>query len=324
MIEYYGLPTVLDPNNIKVTQSDLAAFKRDRRVWFLKTFLGIRPRIPSPVSPLVLGTLVHTALEARYARGEDVEEAFRAAVLESEIEYRSESPYFNEYAWNKQAELGRRMLEGYEDWLAEEHYDADITTVAVERLLQLVVSYRGVPVTLTGKADHIVRDNLTGDLWVYDWKTTNNLERMTQQARTTDQLPFYMTLQQALAPTEYVEGAAFTMLRKTQRSDRAKPPFYTRETVRYSDEALENRRAGIDGAIDDYVRVLLELHAGVPNPLRVAYPNPGVLRFDRELDPLIDMIDNGGNVAGIIAAEYKQVSPYERYATTPASMLEDI
>jgi len=320
---YYGLDTVLPTDRIKVTQSDLASFKRDRRMWFLKTYLGLRPVYEKVVGPLVLGTLVHAALEARYLRGEDIEEAFRKATYEAEVEYRASAPYFNEAAWNKQAEMGRRMVEGYEQWLEEEHYDADITTVAVERLLQVETTYHGVPVVLSGKADHIVRDNLSGELLVYDWKTTNNFDRMIRQAHTTDQLPYYMTLQQTLEPSEHVSGAAFTMLLKTQRSDRAKPPFYRREVVRYTRAGLATRRAAIDGAISDYVRTALALHAGVDNPMRVAYPNPGVLAFDREFDDLNDIIDGGGNVEGMIRAHFTQVNPYARYETTPASMLDD-
>ena len=324
MTEYYGLQTVLDPNNIKITQSDLAAFKRDRRVWFLKTYLGIRPKQEKTSGPLVLGTMVHTALEGRYRYGQDLLEAYDAAVQETHDAYILTEPYFSEHEWNKQAELGRIMLEGYEEWLDTEHIDSDISTFAVEKLLQVETTYHGIPVTLSGKADHIVRNNLTGELLVYDWKTTNNLERMTRQAHTTDQLPYYMTLQQALEPDEYVAGAAFTMLLKTKRSDRARPPFYRREPVRFTPEALENRQAGIGGAISDYVRVVAQLHDGAANPLRLAYANPGVMSFDRDLDPLIDIMDNGGNVPGVIAALYKQVNPYERYAEKTTSMLDDM
>ena len=324
MTEYYGHKPVLHTSHIKITQSDLASFKRDRRVWFLTTFLGIRPQYEKTTGPLVLGTLVHTALEGRYRYGKDLLEAFREACEAQLAIYTATEPYFDHAGWIKQCELGRKMLEGYEEWLDTEHIDADITTVAVERLLQVEVGIDGIPVTLSGKADHIVRNNLTGELLVYDWKTTNNLERMTRQARTTDQLPYYMTLQQALEPSERVAGAAFTMLLKSQRSDRARPPFYHREPVRFTREALANRQAGIDGAIRDYVRTVVALHEGVDNPLRVAYPNPGVMTFDRHLDALIDVIDNGGNVPGIISAQYKQVNPYERYKETPTSMLDDM
>lgn len=323
MTEYYGLRTVLDPEHITITQSDLAAFKRDRRIWFLKTYLGIRARTVKTSSPLVLGTLVHAALEDRYVNGTDILVAFHNACLQAEIEYRSEDPYFDEAGWLKQAEMGRVMLEGYEEWLDTEHIDSNITTLDIEKLVRFATVYDGVPVTLTGKVDHVVQDKLTGEILIYDWKTCADLERMTRQAHTTEQLPFYMTLQQAMDPANRVGGAAFTMLKKSKRTDRAKPPFYRRETVRYSPQALESRQDGIDGAIRDYVRVITQLHEGTNKPMRYAYPNPGVLQFDRELDPIIDVMDNGGHVGAIVTAQFSQVNPYIRYGATPTSMLED-
>lgn len=313
-MEYFGLRTVLDPDNIVVTQSDLAAFKRDRRLWFFRTYLGLQPIHEPVTSPLILGTLVHGALEFEYRGTRPIMDAYEGLIRASRAYYESTTPAFDVHGWNKQTELGRLMLEGFIEWRTTEHIDTDIRTVAVEKLLEVHTHYLGSRVTLTGKADLIVQDRLTGETLIYDFKTTNNLERTIKQAHTTEQLPYYLTLQQAIAPTEWVTGAAFYLLLKSRRTARAAPPFYHREKVGFSKAALETRRSGIHGAITDYVRVIQALHEGTPRPFMYAYPNPGVLQFDRAYDRLIDVIDSGGNVAGMIAANFKQASPYARYS----------
>lgn len=323
MTEYFGLHTVLDPERITITQSDLAAFKRDRRRWFFRTYLGLQPKTVTSASPLVLGTLVHAALERRYRDGDDVMDAYAEVVEAARAEFESDTRTpFDVPGWTKQATLGQRMLEGFEEWLATEHIDSDVRTVAVEKLLQVETSYLGSPVLLTGKADLIVEDRHSGETLIYDFKTTANLARTIQQAHTTEQLPFYLTLQQATNPEAWVSGAAFYALLKSQRTDRARPPFYARTRVSYSREALAVRRSGIHGAITDYVRVVQALHAGTTKPFVHAYPNPGVLQFDRSYDLLSDVLDSGGNIAGMIAAHFEQRSPYARY-TTPTSLLPE-
>lgn len=323
MTSYYGVDTVLDPTLIKITQSDLAAYKRDRRIWFLKTYLGLRPKRMQGISPLVLGSMVHGALEAEYKFGKDMLDWLAVEVQTLGTEYAKNDPYFQWADWHKQAEQARLMLEGYREWITDGNLDVRYRQWAVEHLLQVHTQYDGTPVVLTGKADMIVRDTLTNELLVWDWKTAAQIERTVRQAHTTEQLPFYLTLLQANEPTEQVGGAAFNILLKSKRTERAKPPFYHREFVNYDRRALAARQASIDGTILDYVRTVKELNAGVAEPLRVAYANPGVLNFDTWLNPLLEVMDTGGNVAGIIRAQYVQSDPYGRYAEPESPLLPD-
>jgi hypothetical protein len=321
---YYGFDTVLDPNDLRISQSDLQAFKRDRRIWFLKTYMGFRPKIERPIGPLVLGTLTHSALEALYVYGADPVDAFAAEAEKAKDKYIEHGPgYFDHNAWNKQCDQGRLMLEGYVEWLDETSADAPYRTLAVEKHLEVEAVYLGQKVRLIGKADHIVEDRFTGETLVFDWKTTNSLERMIRQAHTTEQLPYYMTLEAATGQPHKVGGAAFTVLLKSKRTVNAKPPFYQRELVRYGPGELALKQAGIHGVITDYVRVVQALNTGVPQPLVHAYPNPGVLSFDSDFNMLIDTIDHDGNVAGMLDAHYQQNDPYARYAVPESSFLTD-
>lgn len=323
MTTYYGLTPVLDPDNIKITQSDLAAYKRDRRIWFLKTFLGIRSKTIDSIGPLTAGTMAHAALEAKYKYGEDMLPWYRDYARREFEVHRKADPYLQRAAWDAQAELIRVVLEGYEEWIDADNLDAPWETVDVERLLEVRATVNGYPVLLTGKVDLIMRNRFTGAQRIFDWKTTNNIERTLMQAHSTEQLPFYMTLLMALEPHTRVDGAAFNVLLKSKRTARAKPPFYKRETVGYDTRALTARQASIDGTISDYVTTVTRLHEGVAEPLRVCYANPGVLNFDRGLNPLIDIMDNGGNVAGIIRSQYQQVNPYARYNQPESALLSE-
>lgn len=323
MTRYYGVDTVLDPERIKITQSDLAAFKRDRRIWFLKTYLGLRPKVESVVGPLTLGTMVHAALEADYKHGHDLIEWYVDHAKQLGELYAEEVPYFQQDKWDKQAELGRVMLEGYQEWIDADNLDARYKTVDVEKLLEVTTTYLGSTVHLTGKADLIVEDRVTGEMLIFDWKTTANLERTIKQAHYTEQLPYYMTLLAANEPGHRVAGAAFNILLKSKRTARATPPFYHREHVRYGPIPLAARQASIDGTILDYVRTVQALNEGVDQPLRVAYANPGVISFDPGMTPLTDAMDHGERIEGLIAAQFRQIDVYARYAEPESPLLSD-
>lgn len=323
MTHYYGLDTVLNPERIKITQSDLATFKRDRRIWFLKTYLGLRPKLETVIGPLELGTIVHAALEAEYKHGHNLLDWYHAHVKKLGEHYADTVPYFSQEKWDKQAELGRVMLEGYRDWIIDNNLDARYKTIEVEKLLEVDTTYLGSHVHLTGKADLIVQDRVTDELLVFDWKTTANLERTIKQAHYTEQLPFYMTLLAANEPTHQVAGAAFNILLKSKRTARASPPFYHREHVRYGAIPLAARQASIDGTILDYVRTVQALNEGAPEPLRIAYANPGVISFDPGMTPLTDAMDYGERIEGLIAAQFRQIDIYARYAEPESPMLSD-
>ena len=312
---YYGVSTVLDPEAITVTQSDLSTFIRDRRAWFLGVYLGLKPKAVKATGPLILGSLVHNALERYYVSDEDLVAAFLDEVREAELSLIAADRNYSVHEWNKQAALGRRMCEGFVEWVEETGVDSGIEVLDVEKRLEFLTSYHGVPVILTGKADLIVRDRMTGIVRVYDHKTTANMARTIDQARGTIQLPYYLTLQEAIAePGVRVAGAAFTILLKSMRQTGRGGPFYHRETVSYTPHGLAARRAQIHGAIRDYVDVVLRLHEGVREPMEWAYPNHTAPSWSNGPHKILaEGIDNGDDVTRMVADLYLQKDPYARY-----------
>lgn len=311
---YYGVQTVLDPENVTVTQSDLAAFIRDRRSWFLGVYLGLRPLQMRATGPLVLGTLVHNALERFYVADEDLVESFLDEVHEAESGLILADRNYSVHEWTKQATLGRRMCEGYVEWLDESGVDSGIQVLDVEKRLEVRTTYQGTPVTLTGKADLIVRDRHTQVVKILDHKTSANIGRTIDQARTTIQLPYYLTLQEVTGdPDDRVSGAAFTILLKSMRTS-GRGPYYCREQVTYTPHGLAARRAQIHGAIHDYVRVVNALHDGVDEPMQWAYPNHTAPSWaNGQFRMLSEAIDGGDDVRRMISDFYVQKDPYARY-----------
>lgn len=320
---YYGVRTVLDPELITVTQSDLSAFIRDRRSWFLGSYLGLKSKSLKATGPLVLGSLVHEALERYYVSDEDLVSAFLDEVHKAEQDLILADRNYSVYEWNKQAELGRRMCEGFVEWADEHNIDSGIVIEDVERRLEVRTKYDGVPVVLTGKADMVVRDRMSGILSIFDHKTSANIGRTIDQARTTIQLPFYLTLQEATAdPGERVSGAAFTILLKSMRTS-GRGPFYHRERVSYTPRGLTSRRAQIHGAIRDYVRTVVALHEGVREPMEWAYPNHTAPSWvNGSFTLLAEAIDGGDDVTRMISDLFVQRDPYARYRADKSMLVE--
>lgn len=319
---YYGVSSVLNPDVVTVTQSDLSAFIRDRRSWFLGSYLGLRSKAFKSTGPLVLGSLIHEAMERYYAWEEDLVEAFMDEVYKAEQTLILADRNYSVHEWQKQAALGKRMCEGFVEWVEEHNIDSQIRVVDIEKRLEVRTSYDGVPVILTGKADMIVEDRLTGSVSIYDHKTTANLTRTIEQARTTIQLPFYMTLQEATDPGQRVSGAAYTILLKSMRQS-GRGPFYHRERVTYTPHGLAARRSQIHGAIRDYVRVVSTLHEGVKEPMEYAYPNHAAPSWSNSGYRLLaEAIDGGDDVARMIRDLYVQKDPYARYRDEK-SMIDD-
>lgn len=309
-----------------VSQSDIAAFKRDRREWMLGTYLGLRPKHEPPLGPLRLGTRVHAALEQHYGMSYDLVEAYRK-ICERELEDIYESGIvFDRSAWDKEAELGRIMLEGYREWLDETGADADYETVSVEQKLSHIFDIDGTPVEVRGKIDHRVKDRFTGMHLVEDWKTTANMDALAASAPHSEQLLTYMLLERAVHkddPDHLLGGAVFTMLRKVKRSERARPPFYDRVHVRHNETALTNYWKRLYGVLRDYVYVVKALDAGVDHRI-VAYPSPANSTRWSPFRHVMTMMDDGSRVEAMLDDLFVQQDPHARYAVEPADILSDV
>lgn len=316
----FGLKSQIRRDPLLVTQSDIAAFKGCRRSWWLGSYLGLSLATEPVVGPLTLGTRVHKAMELYYTDGRDMAEAY-AEIARKELKRLTDSEVlFDRTAWESENELGRIMLEGYTEWLAETGADSDYEILGAEKRLSHMFDIYDVEVELRGKVDIRVRNLVTGARLVVDNKTTAHFSNLAITAAYNSQLKTYMLLER-LADKEHeadwVQGALFNMLRKVKRGVQSRPPYYERLEVHHNDTVMRNFYIQTVGALHDYVATVKALDSGV-DPNLVAYPTAGAgCRYCPFRAPCL-LMDDGSRVDDMIVSLYTQHDPHARYDEEPA------
>lgn len=323
-----GFESRIKRNPLVVTQSDLTSFMSDRLTWALGSYLGLRPRNTPVLGPLVLGTRVHAALERFYGFSHDLVESYNDIAQEELGSLQSSGVVFDQAAWQKEAELGRIMLEGYDIWLQDTGADANFKVVGVEQKLSHIIDVDGYPVELRGKIDLRVKNTFTNQHLVVDFKTTNSFEKLVSTAHLSSQLKIYMLLERLVHKTDpehYLQGALFIMFRKVRRGPTSKPPYYDRFEVHHSPARLKSYYFQVFGILRQYVHAVQALDAGVDWRLVVPHtPHPWTQYND--FKHVIDMMDdaNDKNVQDMISDLFVQQDPHARYLETPADLLSEI
>ena len=179
---------------------------------------------------------------------------------------------------DSEGELGRLMLEGYLDWVADEGIDSLYEVIGVEEMLSTPML--GGRVNLMGKIDLRVRDLRDGANLVLDHKTTAALGDFEKWAHMNPQLMTYQTLDfvNRISPEggdvdQRLAGGVFRLLKKVKRSVRSKPPFYRQHEVRHNVFTLRSFWTRVQGVLGDILDVRHQLDAGEDHRA-VAYPTP--------------------------------------------------
>jgi hypothetical protein len=320
-----GFESRIKRDPLVVTQSDLALFKKDRREWMLQSYLGLRLKDKPPTGALILGTRVHYALERFYGYGENLVAAYDEMARQELLALEESGKLIYEGDWRREADLGRIMVSGYEDYLEETGVDADLEVISTEEKLTHVFDIDGVPVELRGKIDLRVRNIFTGMNLVADFKTCKTFESFTETAHLSEQLKTYMVLEllnNVDNPEHHLQGAMFILFRKVKQGPTSKPPYYSRYEVRHSKARLRGYYAQMLGTLQDYVRVVQALDAGVDHHT-VCYPNPHPYTRYSEYRNALDMMDDPG-IEDLLHSMYRQVDPHARYAEGPADLLSQL
>jgi len=311
-----GMPYLgKNATGIHISNSEIGVFKDCKRKWFLQYYLGLRLKQITVTGPLPLGTRVHNSLEAYYKEGKDAVATY-LELLETDraLFNASDLAVFpdKEDAFNKEAELGRIMIEGYVEWLEETNADIDFEVLSVEA--QVSAEVLDGRVILQGKLDMKVKNKIDGSTTVWDHKTAQTFTTYHQTAHMSEQLMLYVLLEK-MDPTTVapVDGGVYNLLKKVKRSGTAKPPFYERINVRFNDTTLKNFWTRIHGELRDMIRVRDELDAGADHRL-VAYPSPSRdCTWKCPFFSACPMFDDGSNVEGWLDAHSEVSNPYARY-----------
>ncbi len=302
----------------KISNSEIQVYKDCKRKWYLQYHRHLVPKRRKQTGALALGSRIHNALEAHYKAGEPLLDAHQRLVLEDQARLLAEwGEMVDLTELNKEAELGRVMLEGFIEWAADEGIDSDYDIVSAEETLSMPMLDGRVE--LRGKLDMRVRRKADGVRMFRDWKTSANFNDFLSMAQLNEQVLTYMTLEayNNPDPDTRARGGLFVLLRKVKRGATAKPPFYEQVEVRHNVFTMRSFWKRLHGEVTDIMNTKDALDAGVSHQ-QVAYPRPsGDCKWKCPFFSYCPMFDDGSDVEDALSVEYVTGDPNERYVDKP-------
>lgn len=304
--------TLITPGPYKVSNSEIQTFKECRRKWWLSYYRRLKPRKMRVTGPLALGSRVHEALDRYYTTDQPLLDAYADLMLDDFTT--AHENWLDVDELESEGELGRIMLEGYLDWVADEGIDADMEMISTEEIISMPL-FDGT-VELQGKLDMRVRRKADGVRLFRDFKTVGgSFSQFEATAHLNEQILTYMMLETAQNKEgERSEGGIFTLLKKVKRTANAKPPFYEQFEVRHNIFTMRAFWKRIHGTIGDLMRTKSSLDAGVSH-FSVAYPTPTRdCTWKCPFFAICPMFDDGSAVEDAIVDQFVVGDPYDYYA----------
>ena len=306
-----------NPESVSITNSEIQTFKDCKRKWWLGNYRALKPISKTYVGPLTLGIRVHNALELFYTTGENpVDEYERLQRIDNKLFLESNDANFEKKVkdFNSEAELGRIMLEGYMEWMAEENPDADLEVIGAEKKLstRLEMDPR---VELMGKTDLKVKRASSGKHAILDHKTAQSFNMYYETSHMSEQLMLYVLLEKMdkINGDPLVDGGIYNLIKKVKRSATAKPPFYERMDVRFNDKTLESFWIRTMGTVRDIMELRDRLDAGEDHKF-YAYPSPTKdCTWKCPFFQVCPMFDDGSSAEAMLEEMFEQVDPNARY-----------
>jgi len=298
---------------IRLSNSELQTFKDCRRRWWLNYYRRLQPKQKDMTGALALGTRIHAALDAHYAQGTPLLQAHSDLVEKDKQLLLADFRDVNDL--ETEAELGRIMLEGYEQWIEENGIDAELEMISTEE--KIVAPLFNGAVELQGKLDMRVRRKADGVRLFRDFKTVGgSLSEFSSMAHMNEQVMTYMLLESSkFDEKERSEGGIFTLLKKVRRTAAAKPPFYDHVEIRHNIFTMRSFWQRIHGTIADLMRIRTALDAG-ENPAFHVYPRASRdCKWKCQFFAICPMFDDGSAVEQALSDSYEEKDPYAYYDT---------
>ncbi len=299
---------------IRLSNSELQTFKDCRRRWWLTYYRRLQPRNRDMTGALAFGSRIHAALDAHYADGLNLIQAHTELV---EVDRKLLLENFQDtQQLDQEAEMGRIMLEGYEQWVEEEGIDAELEVISTEETI-IAPLFNG-EVELQGKLDMRVRRKADGVRMFRDFKTVGgSLSDFANLAPMNEQVLTYMLLESTKKnEEERSEGGIFTLLKKVKRTANARPPFYDQIEIRHNVFTMRSFWNRIHGTISDLMNVRKALDTGAEHAF-VAYPHPTRdCKWKCQFFAICPMFDDGSAVEQALSDSYEVADPYAYYEST--------
>jgi hypothetical protein len=166
-------------------------------------------------------------------------------------------------------DLSWRIATGYWDWLEEYGGDSIYENMRSEEKLSMPGPVDSI---LNGRLDLLADDKESGDIVVIDFKVVASIEGMIKTLGMSEQGLQYGLLAKINHPGRQVR-VVWSMMKRSMRTGRAKPPFYQRYDLAINDDMIRQYYEQLHGQITEMLRLESMLNDG-HKPHVVAYPSP--------------------------------------------------
>lgn len=222
-----GMPEPIDGDKYEIHVSDMRTFMDCRLKWKWSSPLGLHLEPATPNSFFFLGHIVHDALELYYMKKEPT---LMAAVKRSKRYNMERVEAQAGPAWSfeieglaKEIVLAEDMIYNYNLWLKERDYegvpyaDSNLEFISMEQTWEIPAitpSGRGSPrVYFAGRFDGLVRRKDTGELWLFETKTSQNPKGLIRSLQNDNQATMYVMAAREIMG-EPVAGVLYNVLLK--------------------------------------------------------------------------------------------------------------
>lgn len=292
------------PEPIYFRVSETLRAQRCLRSWWLgyrRGGTGLQPQVRDTGDKRDVGTLFHAGVAAYYRGfnpGQLMRETWLALVGEGAVTEQATKAY----------ELAATMLDGWVQWLAAEGHDVDEETLHVEERLEMELGqFRGRDVVLYGTPDRVVRQTSTGLLILEDTKTGQSLDRSVR-LQIDPQLLTYAGMLRA-SGVEVVE-MRHQVAKKSKRTARATPPFYSRVSVPVTDALLDARWKHLMATVDLMVERIQRLDRGEDHHVVVPPTVNGQCDWDCDFLAVCPLMDEGAYWEAALEGMYEPRPAY--------------
>lgn len=260
----------IDQSNYRLSHTEIQTFKRCKRKWYLRYHLGWKQREKVRRVARDTGIVVHEALHQYYANNRDEEGAIRL-IADRSVEDISMAQAHEVETVTEVYKLANIIVDGYFAWLDETGNDDRFNITGSEMMLEAPSPVDGV--TLFGIVD-LIGSHVDGDIVVLDTKVVASIEETVRMLHLNEQALMYAVLAKVNDPNPNRPfRVVWSMLKRSKRTARARPPFYDRYELVISPGQLEVFYEQLHGVITAMLELEAKLNAGV-SPNSVAFPSP--------------------------------------------------
>lgn len=318
-------PTIMSEHDgfRRISNSEVQAAKDCPRKWWLAYYRRLQPKTESSIGARAIGDRLHRALRYGYLGDASLRISPRQA-LEALITldraafattFDPDDPFHidTKRRFDKEADLERIMLEGYEAWLAETGADSEFEIIGSEVYLE--ADLPDLPnIKIIARLDARVRRISDNVRLFIDHKSVGDFTRPTRTLHMDEQMLLYMLIEQLQENDDTrVAGALYNMLKRVKRTGTAKPPFYQRIEVHHNPIELESFRRRLMGTVQNIERMRARLDVGEDHRI-VAYPRPTQdCTWKCPFFQVCSMFDDGSHVEGMIKEFYNVGDPLGYY-----------